>query len=105
LKKLPLQRKALGRLFSFVRLTVSRQGACAAMPNLTEVDRLLSREQVLAATGLSYPTIWRMMREGTFPRAREVGGRTFWLASEIQDWIKSRPIKRLKDDAAAIAAS
>jgi predicted DNA-binding transcriptional regulator AlpA len=61
-------------------------------------DCLLSRKQVMAATTLSYPMIWRKMQEGKFPRGREVGGRTCWLASEVQAWIKSRPVKRLKGE-------
>ena len=61
-------------------------------------DCLLSRKQVMAATTLSYPMIWRKMQEGKFPRGREVRGRTCWLASEVQAWIKSRPVKRLKGE-------
>jgi predicted DNA-binding transcriptional regulator AlpA len=64
-------------------------------PNSSGV-RFMSRRQVLEATTLSYPMIWRKMREGKFPRGREVDGRTCWLASEIEEWILSRPVKRLK---------
>jgi predicted DNA-binding transcriptional regulator AlpA len=60
--------------------------------------RLLSREEVLARVGVSYPTLWTWMRAGNFPRARAMGGRIGWLESEIEEWIVTRPIKRLKGD-------
>jgi predicted DNA-binding transcriptional regulator AlpA len=46
--------------------------------------RLISRGEVIGRTGLSYPTIWQWMREGKFPRSRDVGGRAMWLASDIE---------------------
>jgi predicted DNA-binding transcriptional regulator AlpA len=38
------------------------------------------------------------MRDGTFPRSRHIGGKTLWLESEIENWILSRPVRRLKGD-------
>ena len=64
-------------------------------------DRLIYRPELLDLIGLSYPTIWRMMRAGTFPRHRAVtrcGSRVAWIAIEIHDWIKGLPIQRLKGD-------
>jgi len=55
---------------------------------------------VMEVTTLSYPAIWRKMQSGDFPRGREVGGRTCWLASEINDWIATRPVRRIKGEAA-----
>jgi prophage regulatory protein len=47
---------------------------------------------VVARTGLSYPTIWRMMKRGEFPQSRALSGRAVgWLASEVIEWIRSRP--------------
>src|SRR6478672_6963776 len=43
---------------------------------------LLSKRQVLAIVGVSYPTIWAWMRQGTFPRSRAVGGRSMWVSTE-----------------------
>jgi predicted DNA-binding transcriptional regulator AlpA len=39
-----------------------------------------------------------LMREGTFPRAKAVGGRTLWLESEVDAWIASLPPRRFKGD-------
>jgi len=41
-------------------------------------------------------SIWNKMREGEFPMARDIGGKSAWLESEIDAWILSRPIKALK---------
>ena len=61
--------------------------------------RLIDRNELLAKTALSYPKIWQMMIEGTFPRAKAAGGRTVWLESEVDTWIAERPNRKLKGDA------
>ena len=64
---------------------------------------LLGRHDVVAIVGCTYPTIWLWMREGKFPRSRIVGGKSMWLASEIEAWIAALPVRPLKplDDEAA----
>jgi len=58
--------------------------------------RLLAKGEVLERTGLSFPTIWGMMRRNAFPRARTVGARPYWIQSEVDDWISNLPIRRYK---------
>lgn len=58
----------------------------------------IKKAEVIRRVGLSYPTIWQWMIEGKFPRSRELGGRTVWLESEIDDFILNRPVRRLKGD-------
>ena len=60
--------------------------------------RLLSKREVLAVVGISYPTLWSMMRAGTFPRSRVAGGKSVWLSSEIEDWLSQLPLRQLKGD-------
>jgi predicted DNA-binding transcriptional regulator AlpA len=62
------------------------------------LDRLIFRSELIDIVGVSYVTVWSWMRAGTFPRGRDIGGRTAWIESEIADWIASRPIRRLKGD-------
>ena len=59
---------------------------------------LIFKPEILDITGLSYPTIWAMMRKGEFPRARVVGGKSAWLRTEIEAWLRDLPIRRLKGD-------
>ncbi|MDE0133136.1 MAG: AlpA family phage regulatory protein [bacterium] len=50
---------------------------------------------VLAATGLSRTTLWRLRRTGEFPAPVRLGGDASravgWLRSDIEEWILSRP--------------
>jgi predicted DNA-binding transcriptional regulator AlpA len=38
------------------------------------------------------------MRAGTFPRSRAVQGRSMWLSTEIEDWMRKLPLRQLKGD-------
>ena len=60
--------------------------------------RLLSKREVLGIVGVSYPTIWSMMRANTFPRSRVVGGKSMWLSTEVEAWMAALPRSRLKGD-------
>ncbi len=42
-----------------------------------QMDRLISKLQVLDRVGVSYPTLWQWMRQGKFPRSRELGGKSW----------------------------
>ncbi|MGA8649997.1 MAG: AlpA family phage regulatory protein [Xanthobacteraceae bacterium] len=60
--------------------------------------RLLSKAEVLAITGYSFPTLWELMRADPpkFPRARSIGGsknggRAVWLSDEIEAWMRDLP--------------
>ncbi len=60
--------------------------------------RLLSRDEVVARIGLSYPSIWKLMNQGVFPRARQISPeRVGWVSQEIDDWIKGLPIRPLSE--------
>lgn len=57
---------------------------------------------VLERTGLSESQILRMEQESAFPRRRRIGDRAVaWLASEVIQWMRDRPLAQ--DVAAANA--
>ncbi len=59
---------------------------------IEEFDRLLNRREVEAQTGLSRSTVYRKMREGSFPLPLKVGAKAVrWPAAEIAAWLASRP--------------
>jgi predicted DNA-binding transcriptional regulator AlpA len=60
------------------------------------IPRLLEKTEVCAIAGASFPTLWLWMRAGKFPLARVVGGKSKWLSSDIEAWMASLPIRRLK---------
>lgn len=54
--------------------------------------RLLRLPKVMELTGLSKPTIYRMIEAGDFPRQWRLSPRTVgWLEQEVLDWITGRP--------------
>jgi predicted DNA-binding transcriptional regulator AlpA len=61
--------------------------------------RLLSKREILAITNVTFPTIWAWMRAGTFPRSRVVGGKSMWLSTDIEAWLATLPVRKLKGDA------
>jgi predicted DNA-binding transcriptional regulator AlpA len=71
----------------------------AAALKAAAATRLLSRPEVLAIVGVTYPTLWAWMRAGTFPRSRICGGRSMWRSDEIDEWLAELPIRPLKGDA------
>jgi predicted DNA-binding transcriptional regulator AlpA len=74
----------------------------ATAPTAAKPARFISKKEMLARVGVSYPTLWVWMQrppgQGAFPRSRELGGKVYWLEAEIEAWILSRPIRRLKGD-------
>lgn len=63
-----------------------------APPKKKEV-RLLTKPEVIDRVGRSFPCIWAWMREGFFPRARELDGRPVWIESEVEAFIKNLPVR------------
>lgn len=61
--------------------------------------RLYGRREIVALTGRTYPSLWAMACRGEFPRGRIVGGKSMWLASEIEAWLAALPVRPLKGDA------
>ena len=56
-------------------------------------DRLLRIRPVAERVGLGVTTIYRMIRNGQFPRGRQISGNTVgWLESELDAWIVSREV-------------
>ena len=61
-------------------------------------DRHLIKPEVVEFVRLSYQSIWDLMRRDMFPRPFVVGERNIWLLSELHEFIRSRPRRRLKGD-------
>ena len=59
---------------------------------LTDQDVLLTRREVERRTGLSRSTLYRKMREGTFPVPLKVSERAVrWRDSDIRAYVDSAP--------------
>ena len=57
-------------------------------------NKILRVRQVIAATGLSRTTIWRLgqRRDGSFPKPVRLGPNAIgWREDDVREWIDSRP--------------
>ncbi|MFC5548161.1 helix-turn-helix transcriptional regulator [Massilia aerilata] len=56
----------------------------------------LELEAVAAAVALAATTVQRLVRDGEFPRPRQLSGRRVgWLVREIEEWAEARPVSDL----------
>lgn len=54
---------------------------------------LLRFPDIKKATGLSRTTIWRLERNGQFPKRRKLSTHSVgWLREEFEDWAKTREL-------------
>ena len=59
--------------------------------------KFLRIRQVMQVTGLSRMTIYRLERDGKFPRRRQLSQNSVaWLESDIAAWADSRPVATLR---------
>lgn len=59
-------------------------------------ERVLRLSTLLPVIDISAPTLWRRVKDKSFPQPISLGGRSKgWLQSEVQAWIKDRA--RLRD--------
>jgi prophage regulatory protein len=55
--------------------------------------QLLRLSDVTKLTGLSRATIYRLMKEGSFPSSKRLSERAVaWVASDVKTWAEDRPI-------------
>src|SRR5690348_5241547 len=53
--------------------------------------RVVRVNEVMARTGLSRTTLWRLERRGAFPDRRLLSpGTVGWIEAEVEDWIRGR---------------
>jgi prophage regulatory protein len=64
-----------------------------AGPN--SIDRFMRLDEVLQVTGLSRNTVYRRIREGTFPKQLKIGPNSVaWRQSMIVEWMGSFQIEQ-----------
>lgn len=58
--------------------------------SFTEIQTRLRLADVLQQTGLSYSTLYRLMKSGEFPKSYRSPGRqpVYWAADEVADWLR-----------------
>lgn len=71
----------------------TRSTICKSSSNLAPPvqDRVLRLPAVMAITGLSRTTLYRMVGEGRFPQQIPLGTRCVgWLTSDVNAWLQSK---------------
>jgi predicted DNA-binding transcriptional regulator AlpA len=58
--------------------------------------RLMSKREVVATVGATFPTIWKMVRRGEFPPGLRVGGKTKWRSDQVAAWMDALEIKQYR---------
>ena len=63
--------------------------------------RFLRAPEVARLTGVSRTTLWRLEKRGEFPQRRRIApGAVGWLADEVTEWLRSRPLAVPDEEAA-----
>jgi prophage regulatory protein len=69
-------------------------------PAMKQDEKIIRLKTVLARTGLSRSTVYRMVANGSFPRQRRIGIQaTGWYQSEVEEWISDPSAYRAGKDA------
>ena len=56
----------------------------------------LELEAVAGSVALAATTVQRLVREGGFPKPRQLSGRRVaWLVREVEEWAEQRPVSNL----------
>ena len=65
----------------------------ARIPRDLMPSKILRKPSVLDRTGWSAPTLWRRVKDGSFPPPRQIGPRAVgWLESEVDAAIAAFPV-------------
>ena len=71
-----------------------------------DTDRMLKAPAVMERVGLSRVTLWRRVKEGTFPEPVELGPNSIgWPESAITAWLASRKRRTYRADTGEGAAA
>lgn len=66
-------------------------------------SKLLSKAKLLERVPVTFPTIWKWMQKGLFPRPVVLQpdqrfSKIAWHEDEVEKWVKDRPLSSLKGD-------
>lgn len=65
------------------------------MTNTTATEkRIIKLSEVMRICNLSRTSVYKFVREGTFPMFIKVGRATYWEYNEVQNWINEKLEKR-----------
>lgn len=77
--------------------TVQQKEATEAFRKLVieKQQRIIRKRELLGMVGLSDATIWRMEKDGKFPKRLRLGGNSCgWFETEVMDWMAGLAVAR-----------
>jgi predicted DNA-binding transcriptional regulator AlpA len=63
------------------------------MSDIKVSKQFIDRRALLQRVPYSYPSIWKLMRDGKFPRPRILGGKNAWDLAEVEQFLNSLPLR------------
>lgn len=60
------------------------------MDHLKDEDRMLKIDEVLYLTGRKMSRLYKMIRNGEFPRPCKDGKASYWKLSTVREWIAAQ---------------
>jgi prophage regulatory protein len=81
-----------------IRVEIDMRMEIDPSKKFTPLDRFIKERECETITGLSRPTRWRMMKNGSFPKSYKLNpslegqrqGAVGWKSSELGAWLKYR---------------
>jgi prophage regulatory protein len=65
---------------------------------LDEELKIIRKPEIFAKVQLSDPTIWRMEKQGKFPKRIQLGGNNVgWFSHEVNAWLETKSAERVKE--------
>jgi predicted DNA-binding transcriptional regulator AlpA len=58
--------------------------------------RVIYKPELLDIVGLSFVTIWELVRQNRFPAPRVIANRTCWLRGDLAQWLQALPKRHYK---------
>ena len=92
----PIRAQSCGRGVAHDRASLTPEASGEAprvvqTPDRVRMLKLLRFPAVRERTGLSRSTIWRLERDGDFPKHRRISANTVaWVEEEVMNWIHSK---------------
>lgn len=71
--------------------STSHEGTNTMNTNTHKLPTIIRLPEVMQTVGLSRPSVYRMMKAGTFPQQFKLGASAVgWLRAEVEQWITER---------------
>lgn len=55
-----------------------------------KINKLLTIQEVIKIVGIKKSTLYKLIKEGKFPKQIKIGHLSRWRLSDIQDWVDNQ---------------